>query len=152
MLFLGYNTFTIEKLTFLCWFLLWSHPSVSVGQWDLGIEGFFISNINIKIIMSIINYKDKRVWTIGTIKKNRDTKGTFELIGRNKNDKALVKKEKSNRQQYKKKTIKKRRLSNTNPTNNLGWSQVLRNRKQIMLHIWHLSCCSCVYKPGDKSN
>lgn len=82
---------------------MWSHLSVSVGQWDLGIEGFFISNINIRIIMSISNYKDKRVWTIGTIKQNRDTKGTFELIGRNENDNALVKKEKSNKQQYKKK-------------------------------------------------
>lgn len=30
---------------------------------------------------------------------------------------------------------------------NCWWSQVFRKIKQIQLHMWHLSRCSCHYKP-----
>jgi hypothetical protein len=42
------------------------------------------------------------------------------------------------------------RSSNTNPTKNREWTQVLRKSGPFLLHMWHLSCYYC-YKPGDKS-
>lgn len=40
----------------------------------------------------------------------------------------------------------------TRPPKTGGCSDVLRKRKQILLHMWHLSCWSYKFKPGDKSS
>jgi len=35
------------------------------------------------------------------------------------------------------------RSSNTNTIKNWGWTQVIWNGKQFLLHMWHLMCYSC---------
>ena len=55
---------------------------------------------------------------------------------------------KKDKQRSTKHYTENKRSSNTNPTYNLGWTQVLRISMQILIHI-HLSSHSC-YKPGDK--
>ena len=59
---------------------------------------------------------------------------------------------KINRQKTRYKTQHtKLNTKHTNPIKNCEWSQVFRKGKQILLHMWHPSCCSCYYKPGNIS-
>jgi hypothetical protein len=47
--------------------------------------------------------------------------------------------------------IYKKTSSNTNPTKNRLWTQMIRKDMQVLLHMWHQSCFSN-YKPRDRSS
>ena len=54
----------------------------------------------------------------------KDTKGTVKLIDRKQTDNAMAQKYKYKQTNYSSQnTIKKTKLSNTNPTKNLGWTR-----------------------------